>query len=115
MQIKRAAILFPIFAAVCAFAFSAPPVYPGAKAVDELNDASKKAGTGVTSYNTMDTYEKVFEFYKNSGTEVQSRRPARQKEKFASFKFAGSDLGVTIVWKEDSKEHGTIIHVSRAR
>lgn len=115
MQIKKAALLFPIFAAVCAFAFAAPPIYPGAKAVDELNEASKKAGTGVTSYNTMDPYQKVFDFYKNAGTEVQGRRQPRPKEKFASFKFAGSADGVTIVWKEDSKEHGTIIHVSRAR
>jgi hypothetical protein len=113
MTMKAAACLLPVFAAAYLFAFAAPPVYPGAKAIDELNEASKKAGQDVMAYNTFDAFEKVYDFYKTKGTEVQSRHPSRANEKFAAFKFQ-EGYSVAISWKEDSKSRGTIVHIGRA-
>jgi hypothetical protein len=110
---KKAVLLLPLFAAVCAFAFSAPPVYPGAKAVDELNEASKKAGQDTMAYNTSDAFEKVYEFYKSKGTEVQGAHKTSPREKFALIMFKETGYGVAIGWKEDSKSDGTIIHIAR--
>jgi hypothetical protein len=111
MKMKRAAWL-PLFA-ICAFAFAAPPIYPGAKPVADYNDSMKKAGQDNMAYNTFDAYEKVYEFYKSKGTEIQSRRPQRAGEKFSSFKFEDASYGVAISWKEDSKSKGTIIHIAK--
>jgi hypothetical protein len=113
MKLKRAALLLPLFAAVYVFAFAAPPIYPGAKPVDEYNQEMKKAGQDNMAYNTFDPYEKVYEFYKSKGTEVQTRRPPRASEKFASFKFNDAGYGVAISWKEDSKSKGTVIHIAK--
>ncbi len=113
MKLKRAAFLLPLFAAVYAFAFAAPPVYPGAKAVDELNDAAKKAGQNTMAYNTPDSFEKVYEFYKSKGTEEQRAHRVSPREKFAMVRFAESGYGVAISWKEDSKSKGTIIHIGK--
>jgi hypothetical protein len=112
MNITRAALAIPIFA-VCVFAFAAPPVYPGAKTVDELNDATKKAGQNSMAYNTFDSFEKVYEFYKSKGTEVEARHPPRHGEKFASFKFSDG-YAVSISWKENSKSHGTVFFIAKA-
>ncbi len=103
----------PLFAAAYLFAFAAPPVYPGAKAVDELNEASKKAGQDAMAYSSVDSFEKVYEFYKSKGTEVQSRRPPRASEKYAAFRFPEGGYSVVISWKESSKSNGTIIHIGR--
>ena len=64
MKMKTAGLLLALFAVV-AFAFAAPPVYPGAKAVDELNKAAKIAGQDTMTYNTADPFERVYEFYKS--------------------------------------------------
>jgi hypothetical protein len=114
MKIRTAARLLPVFAAAYMFAFAAPPVYPGAKAVDELNAAAKKAGQDTMAYNTSDSFEKVYDFYKSKGTEIQNRRPLRATEKYASFQFKESGYSVVISWKESSKSNGTIIHMGRA-
>jgi hypothetical protein len=113
MKMKKAVLLLPLFAAGLVFAFAAPPVYPGAKAVDELNDAAKKAGQDSMSYNTLDPFEKVYEFYKSKGTEVQGAHRDSPREKFALVRFKESGYGVAISWKEDSKSKGTIIHVGK--
>jgi DNA phosphorothioation-dependent restriction protein DptG len=114
MKMKTAAGLLPLFAAAYLFAFAAPPVYPVAKAVDELNEASKKAGQNAVAYNTFDPFEKVYDFYKSKGTEVQSHRVPRASEKYAAFKFPDTGYSVVISWKEDSKSKGTIIHIGSA-
>jgi hypothetical protein len=114
MKMKMAVRLLPMFAAAYLFAFAAPPVYPGAKAVDELNEASKKAGQNAMSYNTFDSFEKVCDFYKTKGTEVQSRRPPRTNEKYAAFRFPESGYTVVISWKESAKSNGTVIHIGAA-
>lgn len=106
--------LLPVFAAGYLFAFAAPPVYPGAKAVDELNEASKKAGQDAMAYNTFDAFEKVYEFYKGKGTEIQNRRVPRASEKYAAFRFPEGGYSVVISWKESAKSNGTIIHIGRA-
>jgi hypothetical protein len=114
MNMKRIArVALPILAAASLFAFAAPPIYPGAKPVDELNDAMKKVGQDNMAYNTFDPFEKVYAFYKGKGTEVQGRRAPRASEKFASFKFDEAGYGVAISWKEDSKSKGTIIHIAK--
>lgn len=94
-------------------AFAAPPVYPGAKAVDELNQAAKKAGQDSMAYNTLDSFEKVYEFYKSKGTEVQGAHRISPREKFALIMFAETGYGVAIGWNEDSKSDGTVIHIGR--
>lgn len=112
MQIKKAILGLPLIAAVCLSAFAAPPVYPGAKAVDALNEASKKAGRpNVLAYNTVDSFEKVYEFYKSKG--VETVHQADSHEKFALIMFADSGYTVAIGWNEDSKENGTTIHISK--
>ncbi len=58
MKIRRAVSVLPLFVAAYLFAFAAPPVYPGAKAVDELNEAAKKAGQNTTAYNTPDAFRR---------------------------------------------------------
>ena len=113
MKIKRAALLLPLFAAVCVFAFAAPPVYPGAKAVNELNEAAKKAGQDTMSYNTLDPFEKVYEFYKSKGTDVPRAHRVSPRAKFALVKFNETGYGVSISWKEDSSSKGTIIHIGK--
>jgi hypothetical protein len=113
MEMKRAALWLPLFAAVYLFAFGAPPVYPGAKAVDELNEASKKAGQDTMAYNTADSFEKVYDFYKTKGAEVEKAHRAGPQEKFALIRFRETGYGVSISWKEDSKSKGTIIHIGR--
>ena len=113
MKMKKAVLLLPLFAAVYALAFAAPPVYPGAKAVDELNEAAKTAGQETMAYNTHDPFERVYEFYKSKGTEVQKAHRDNPREKFALIMFSDTGYGVAIGWKEDSKSNGTVIHVSR--
>ena len=113
MKTKIAGLLLPLIAAVFVLAFAAPPVYPGAKAVDELNEAAKKAGQETMAYNTLDSFERVYEFYKSKGTEVQKAHRDNPREKFALIMFAETGYGVAIGWKEDSKSNGTIIHVSK--
>jgi hypothetical protein len=105
-------VVLPLIAAVCVFAFAAPPVYPGAKSVDALNEASKKAGRpDVLAYNTFDSFEKVYEFYKSKGVERVHKVTAR--EKFALIMFKESGYSVAIGWGEDSKDNGTTIHISK--
>ena len=111
---KKAAFLFPLLAAAYVFAFAAPPVYPGAKAVDELNEAAQKAGQNTMAYNTLDSFEKVYEFYKTKGTEVPSHRPPRASEKYAAFRFPDTGYTVVLSWKESAKSNGTIIHIGSA-
>lgn len=113
MKTKKSALLLPIFAAAYLFAFAAPPLYPGAKALDELNQATKKAGQNGISYNTFDPFEKVYEFYKSKGTEVQTHHPARAREKYAAFRFQEPGYAVTIFWRDDGKKSGTIIYVGK--
>jgi hypothetical protein len=113
MKIRRAVSVLPLFVAAYLFAFAAPPVYPGAKAVDELNEAAKKAGQNTTAYNTPDAFEKVYEFYKSKGTEEPRAHRVSTREKFALVNFKDSGYGVAISWKEDSKSKGTIIHIGK--
>ena len=112
MKMKRAALLLPLFAAVYLSAFAAPPVYPGAKPVDELNRELKKAGQDSTAYNTMDAYEKVYDFYLAKGGELRRGRPARAGEKMATLQFKESGYAVNIIWKEDSKSKGTVFYIA---
>jgi hypothetical protein len=105
--------LLPIFAAAYLFAFAAPPVYPGAKPVDQLNDASKKAGRNDLAYNTMDSFEKVSEFYGSKGEENQRAHRAGPTEKSAMFMFKETGYVVMIGWKESSKTDGTVIHIAK--
>jgi hypothetical protein len=112
MQMKKVILGLPLIAAVCVFAFAAPPVYPGAKSVDALNEASKKAGRpNVLAYNTFDSFEKVYEFYKSKGIERVHNVTAR--EKFALIMFKDSGYSVAIGWDEESKDKGTTIHISK--
>ena len=113
MKMKTAALLLALFAAVVAFAFAAPPVYPGAKAVDELNKAAKTAGQDTMTYNTADPFERVYEFYKSKGTDVERAHRTSPREKFAMVRFQDSGYAVSISWKEDSKDKGTIIHIGK--
>ncbi len=111
MKLKKAIFPVSLVAAACLFAFAAPPVYPGAKPVDALNDASKKAGRpNVLAYNTSDAFEKVYEFYKAKGAERVHNVPAQ--EKFAMIMFP-EGYSVAIGWHQDSKENGTTIHISK--
>ena len=73
MKMKRAALLLPLFAAVYALAFAAPPVYPGAKAVDELNEAARKAGQETMAYNTLDPLKRSM-----SSTKAKAPRSQRR-------------------------------------
>lgn len=102
-----------LVAATYLLAFAAPPLYPGAKEVDELNNAAKKVGQSGTSYNTFDPFEKVYAFYKSKGTEVQTHHTARAREKYAAFRFTDPGYAVTIFWKDDAKEAGTVIFVGK--
>ena len=113
MKMKTVVLLLALFAAVVAFAFAAPPIYPGAKAVDELNKAAKIAGQDTMAYNTLDPFEKVYEFYKSRGTDVERAHRTSPREKFAMVRFQDSGYAVAISWKEDSKDKGTIIHIGR--
>jgi hypothetical protein len=110
---KRAVFLLPLLAAMCVFALDAPPVYPGAKAVDELNGAAKKAGQDTTAYNTLDSFEKVYEFYKGKGTEEQRAHRVSGREKFAMIMFKDAGYTVAISWKEGAKANGTVIHFTK--
>ncbi len=111
MRRNKAILPLSLIAAACLFAFAAPPVYPGAKPVDALNDASKKAGRpNVLAYNTFDSFEKVYDFYKTKGTERVHNVNAA--EKFAMITFP-EGYSVAIGWHEDSKENGTVIHISK--
>ncbi len=110
---KMTARLLPILAAAYLFAFAAPPVYPGAKPVDQLNDASKKAGRDDVAYNTMDSFEKVCEFYGSKGDENQRAHRAGPKEKSAMFMLKDTGYVVMIAWKESSKSNGTVIHIAK--
>ena len=112
MKMKRAALLLPLFAAVYLAAFAAPPIYPGAKPVDELNRELKKAGQDSTAYSTMDAYEKVYDFYLGKGGELRRGRPARAGEKMATLQFKESGCAVNIIWKEDSKSKGTVFYIA---
>ncbi len=105
-------ILAALMAALCLFRFAAPPVYPGANAVDELNQATKRAGRNSSAYNTMDPFEKVYDFYKSKGAEVVSRRPPRTGQKQATFKFSDG-YAVSLIWKEDSKSKGTVFYIDK--
>jgi hypothetical protein len=110
---KTAVLLLPLFAAAYLFAFAAPPVYPGAKAVDELNQAAKKAGQNTMAYNTPDSFDKVYDFFKSKGVEEQRAHRASAREKFAMIMFKDAGYTVTISWKEDAKSNGTVIHVAQ--
>jgi hypothetical protein len=113
MKTKTALLLLAVCAAVVGLAVTAPPVYPGAKPVDELNNAAKKAGQDTMAYNTQDSFEKVYEFYKSKGTDVEKAHRVSAREKFAMVKFNESGYAVVISWKEDSKSKGTIIHIAK--
>ncbi len=113
MKMKTIAGWLPVLAAAYLFAAAAPPVYPGAKAVDELNDAAKTTGQNTMSYNTMDSFEKVFDFYNSKGAEVQRAHRDTPKEKFAMFMFQDAGARVAISWKSDAKDKGTVIHISK--
>jgi hypothetical protein len=118
MKLKRAVRLFPLLilpllAAAYLFAFAAPPVYPGAKPVDALNQAAKTAGQDTTAYNTPDAFEKVYDFYKSKGTEEQRAHRASPREKFAMIMFKDTGYTVAIGWKESAKAEGTVIHVAK--
>lgn len=108
---KRAVLLLPLLAATYLFAFAAPPVYPGAKAIDELNDAAKKAGQNTMAYSTPDSFEKVYEFFKSKGTEEQRAHRISARSKFAMIMFKDTGYTVAIGWKENSTS-GTVIHVA---
>ena len=110
---KTAGFLLPLFAATYLLAFAAPPLYPGAKAVDELNEAAKKAGQNTMAYNTPDSFEKVYEFFKSKGTEEQRAHRVGAREKFAMIMFKDDGYSVAISWKENAKSHGTVIHVTK--
>jgi hypothetical protein len=111
MRMKKLILWAPLLAA-CLLAFAGPPVYPGAKPVDALNEASKKAGRpNVLAYNTFDSFEKVYEFYKTKG--VERVHNVNAQEKFAMIVFKESGYTVAIGWHEDSKESGTVIHISK--
>jgi hypothetical protein len=110
---KRVVFLLPLFMATYLYAFALPPVYPGAKAVDELNAATKNVGQNTMSYNTPDAFEKVYEFFKSKGTEEQRAHRASAREKFAMIIFKDDGYSVAISWKEDAKSHGTVIHVTK--
>jgi hypothetical protein len=111
VKIKIAALL-PLVTAVYLLAFSAPPLYPGAKEVDELNRATQKAGQDAVSYTTLDPFEKVYDFYKSKGTEVQTHRQLRAGEKYAAFQFKEQEYAVTIFFRAADK-HGTLIYVGK--
>ena len=113
MKLKRAILLLPLMTAAYVFAFAAPPIYPGAKPVDELNQAAKSAGRNTTAYNTGDAFEKVYDFYKSKGTEEQRAHRMKPGEKFAMFMFKDAGYTVAIGWKESAKSDGTVIHVAK--
>ena len=110
---KRAVFLLPLLAATYLFAFAAPPVYPGAKAIDELNEAAKKSGQTTMAYNTADSFEQVYEFFKSKGTEEQRSHRVSPVEKFAMIMFKDEGYTVAISWKENAKSNGTVIHVAK--
>lgn len=110
---KRAIFLLPLLAATYVFGFAAPPVYPGAHAVDELNEAAKMAGQNTMAYNTLDSFDKVYEFYKSKGTEEQRAHRISAREKFAMIMFKDAGYTVAISWQEDAKSNGTVIHVAK--
>src|SRR3954468_11216471 len=110
---KRAVLLLPLLAAAYLFAFAAPPVYPGAKPVAELNDAAKNAGQDTMAYSTPDSFEKVYEFFKSKGTEEQRAHRVSARGKFAMIVFKDTGYTVAISWKEDSRSNGTVIHVAK--
>jgi hypothetical protein len=109
----RTVFLLPLLTAPYLFAFAAPPVYPGAKAVDELNEAAKKAGQNTLAYNTPDSFEKVYEFFASKGTEEQRAHRVSAREKFAMIMFKEDGYTVAIGWKESAKSNGTVIHVAQ--
>ena len=113
MKLKRTVLLLPLMAAAYVFAFAAPPIYPGAKPVDELNQAAKTAGQNTTAYNTADAFEKVYDFYKSKGTEEQRAHRVKPGEKFAMIMFKDTGYTVAIGWKESAKSDGTVIHVAK--
>lgn len=113
IKMNKAVFLLPLFSAMYLFAFAAPPVYPGAKAVDELNEAAKKAGQNTMAYNTPDSFEKVYEFFKSKGTEEQRAHRVSARGKFAMIRFNDDGYTVAISWKEDAKSNGTFIHVAK--
>ncbi len=112
---KRVGFLLPLLTATYLFAFATPPVYPGAKAVDQLNEAAKKAGQNTMAYKTLDSFEKVYDFYKSKGTEEQRAHRISAREKFAMIVFKDDGYTVTMSWKEDAKSSGTVIHVAEGR
>jgi hypothetical protein len=112
-KMKSAVFVLPLLAATFLFAFAAPPVYLGAKGVDELNEAAKKAGQSTMAYNTPDSFEKVYEFFKSQGTEEQRAHRVSAREKFAMIMFKDAGYTVAISWKEDTKSNGTVIHVAK--
>jgi hypothetical protein len=114
MKMKTMALVLALFSAGYVFAFAGPPVYPGAKAIAELNDAAKKAGRDDLSYNTLDSFERVFEFYNSKGSENEKAHRVTPKTKSAMIMFKDSGYAVFISWREeDSKSKGTIIHIGK--
>jgi hypothetical protein len=111
---KIAVFLLPLLAATYVFAFVAPPVYPGARTIDELNEAAKKAGQDTMAYNTLDSFDQVYEFYKSKGSEEQRAHRVSAREKFAMIMFKDAGYTVAISWKEGAKSNGTVIHVTKS-
>ena len=111
MILKRTGLL--LVGVAYLFAFAAPPLYPGAKEVDELNQASKKVGQNGTSYNTFDPFEKVYDFYKTKGAETKTHHTPKAREKYAAFLFRDTGYAVTIFFREDDRKSGTIIFVGK--
>jgi hypothetical protein len=113
MRSSLAALVLPLLAAPYVFAFVAPPVYPGAKPVGELDQAAKTARQDTAAYNTPDAFEKVYDFYKSKGTEEQRAHRVSPREKFAMITFKDTGYTVAISWKESAKSNGTVIHVAK--
>jgi hypothetical protein len=65
------------------------------------------------AYNTPDSFEKVYEFFKSKGTEEQRAHRVSAREKFAMIMFRNDGYTVAISWKEDAKSNGTVIHVAK--
>jgi len=113
VKLQRAAFVMTLLAMVNGLSAAAPPIYPGAKAVAELNDAAKKSGQDTMAYNTQDAFEQVYEFYKGKGREEPRAHRVSAREKFALIRFKDTGYGVAVSWKEDAKAKGTIIHISK--
>jgi hypothetical protein len=58
------------------------------------------------AYNTPDSFEKVYEFFRSKGTDEQRAHRVKPGEKFAMIMFQDTGYTVTIGWKESAKSDG---------